>query len=50
MKKTKIMWFGVNNDNNDNKLETIDISGIIMEKVCSYPYVGVEFDSLLSFD
>ena len=44
------MWFGVNNDNDYNELETINISGIITEKVCSYPYVGVEFDSLLSFD
>ena len=49
MKKTKIMWFGVNNKN-ENVTSTIYVSGSIFERVYSYQYFGIELDSLLCFD
>ena len=50
MKKTKIMWFGVHASSQDNVLDTIVIADSTIERVFSYHYLGIELDSVLSFD
>ena len=50
MKKTKIMWFGVSNIADDAMSDTICIAGSMIERVYTYPYLGIELDSVLSFD
>ena len=52
MKKTKIMWFGRNVVESDTQFafDTIAIAGNKIEHVQSYLYLGVELDSVLSFD
>ena len=50
MKKTKIMWFGVQNDKSSPSRDTIDIEGNTIERVYSYHYLGIELDSVLSLD
>ena len=51
MKKTKIMWFGACNDSGNMIVhDTIDIADVCIERVWSYQYLGIDLDSLLSFD
>ena len=50
MKKIKIMWFGVSNITDDAMSDTICIAGSMIERVYTYPYLGIELDSVLSFD
>ena len=51
MKKTKIMWFGMDNDKEDgSSSDNIHIANVCIERVWSYPYLGIELDARLSFD
>ena len=50
IKKTKIMWFGTDTFKTDNVEDTVCISGQPIERVYTYPYLGVELDSILSLD
>ena len=50
MKKTKIMWFGAENTIDSNHNDTIYIAKTDIERVWSYPYLGIDLDTALSFD
>ena len=49
MKKTKIMWFGADTKKIDS-VDAVTIMDVPIEYVPSYHYLGIELDSLLSFD
>ena len=46
MKKTKIMWF----ENNNQANYMISINGVLLSRVYSYLYLGVDLDYTLSYD
>ena len=51
MKKTQIMWFNTLNICNEEEIAyTISIDDVLLSRVHSYTYLGVELDENLSYD
>ena len=51
MKKTKIMWFENSNQTNRPDSEyLICVNNVLLSRVYSYLYLGVELDHMLSYD
>ena len=51
MKKTKVMWFERNEiDRYNVKDFNFIIDDTILSRVCNYQYLGVDLDSMLSYE